>query len=323
MSDLKNDICSFQSHLKITRSLRRTNMIKKLNNLKLNYRENAEEIFELESKLNKILHSELICELEKYQLFEQVNSEKISPFYLKLVKSGKPSEKLSDLKKNDGCNFENEGELKKFVFDYYAGLYKKNENNANIYNGCIRDFLGEDIYNHPIVQDSILTLQEREMLEAPLTSQELEKAVKESNKKSSVGIDGIGYPFIIQFWEFLGTPLLKYAHCCFASGKLTSSFSTAVVKLISKKGDCSKIKNRRPISLLSCMYKIISRALNSRLKRVLDRVTSRAQKGFNKSRSLQEVWINIIEKIQYCKANNIKGALVTIDIAKAFDTIDH
>jgi exonuclease III len=242
MSDLKNDICSFQSHLKITRSLRRTNMIKKLNNLKLNYRENAEEIFELESKLNKILHSELICELEKYQLFEQVNSEKISPFYLKLAKSGKPSKKLSDLKKNDGCNFENEGELKKFVFDYYAGLYKKNENNANIYNGCIRDFLGEDIYNHPIVQDSILTLQEREMLEAPLTSQELEKAVKESNKKSSVGIDGIGYPFIIQFWEFLGTPLLKYAHCCFASGKLTSSFSTAVVKLIPKKVIAPKLR---------------------------------------------------------------------------------
>jgi hypothetical protein len=50
---------------------------------------------------------------------------------------------------------------------------------------------------------------------------------------------------------------------------------------------------------------------------------SRAQKGFTKSRYLQEVVLNISGSIAYCEKNNISGAVVSIDQAKAFDTIWH
>ena len=116
-------------------------------------------------------------------------------------------------------------------------------------------------------------------------------------------------------------PLKNYSDCCMRKGQLTEPFKSAIIKLIPKKGDCSKIGNWRPISLLSCTYKILSRALNNRLKKVTDKLLSRAQKGFTNSRYIQEVLINVYENIAYCKENNIQGALVSIDQAKAFDSV--
>ncbi|MFN9951839.1 MAG: hypothetical protein ACK55I_01975, partial [bacterium] len=49
--------------------------------------------------------------------------------------------------------------------------------------------------------------------------------------------------------------------------------------------------------MLSCLYKVISRAINNRLKLVVNRFTTRAQKGFTQHRYIQEVLINVIETI--------------------------
>jgi hypothetical protein len=95
------------------------------------------------------------------------------------------------------------------------------------------------------------------------------------------------------------------------------------VRLIPKKGDLTMIKNWRPISLLNCFYKVISRAVNNRLKKITDRITSRAQKGFTRSRYLQEVILNISQNISFCRNNRIPAAVISIDQAKAFDTIYH
>jgi Reverse transcriptase (RNA-dependent DNA polymerase) len=48
---------------------------------------------------------------------------------------------------------------------------------------------------------------------------------------------------------------------------------------------------------------------------------SRAQKGFTGARNIQEVLINVVEGIGHAKTNNLKGAVVSLDMAKAFDTI--
>jgi hypothetical protein len=65
------------------------------------------------------------------------------------------------------------------------------------------------------------------------------------------------------------------------------------------------------------------RAINTRLEKVVNRVCSRAQKGYNKGSYTQKVIINVWESISYCKKNNVNGALVAIDMAKAFDTLSH
>ena len=189
------------------------------------------------------------------------------------------------------------------------------------YGNCVERFLGPEICLNPIVTGSKLNNDEVALFERDFTLEELDKALEGANKKSAAGVDGINNKFLFKYWKWIRVPLKNYSDCCMRKGQLTEPFKSAIIKLIPKKGDCSKIGNWRPISLLSCTYKILSRALNNRLKKVRDKLLSRAQKGFHNSRYIQEVLINVYENIAYCKENNIQGALVSIDQAKAFDSV--
>jgi hypothetical protein len=133
--------------------------------------------------------------------------------------------------------------------------------------GEIEEFLGEDICNHPAVRNSKLSDAQRAELDSDLTFEEIETALNESNMKSAPGIDGFSNVFIKKFFYILGRPLYDCCVQCLEDQSLTETFSTAQIKLIPKKGDTSKIKNWRPIRLLSNFYKILSRAINNRLKK--------------------------------------------------------
>jgi hypothetical protein len=102
--------------------------------------------------------------------------------------------------------------------------------------------------------------------------------------------------FIKTFWPLLRIPLFGVATFGLEKNNLPASFMTADIKLIPKKCDLTQIKNWRPISLLSNFYKIISRAINARLKVVAPRILSRAQKGFVPGRYMHETLINTFEK---------------------------
>jgi hypothetical protein len=126
--------------------------------------------------------------------------------------------------------------------------------------------LGGDILLQPVVASAELNGEERTELDSPLTLEELTQSINESNLKSAPGSNGISNKFIKTYWEFFKRPLLNYANYAFETGRLTNSFRTADIKMIPKKGgDLSKIKNWRPISLLNCFYKCISRAFARRL----------------------------------------------------------
>jgi hypothetical protein len=201
---------------------------------------------------------------------------------------------------------------------------KKNVQGKQVdYERCIEDFLGDTILNNPVVQNSKITVQERKELESPLTLEELDESLLNCNLKSAPGADGFSNKLIKKCWKYLRIPLHNYANYCFVSGILTPNFRSACIKLIPKKGDTTAIKNWRPISLLSNMYKVLSRAINSRLKKIVDRICSRAQKGYNSNRYVQEVLINVCESIAHCKTNNIRGSVLAVDMAKAFDSLDH
>ena len=169
-----------------------------------------------------------------------------------------------------------------------------------------------------------LTEEEKLDLDQPLTLEELTQSINNANLTSAPGSNGISNKFIKRYWDFFKNALLKYANYAFENGTLTDSFRTADIKLIPKKGgDLTKIKNWRPISLLNCFYKCISRAFAARLKKYMNKMTPCAQKGYANSRYCQEVLISVIETIEKCKNRKVKGAMLCLDIQKAFDSLSH
>ncbi len=153
------------------------------------------------------------------------------------------------------------------------------------------------------MQNLKLSEDEKNSLDTPFTEDELGIALEGANSRSAPGLDGISTSFIKRFWFLFRKPLARYATETFRKKLLTTSFKGSMIKLIPKKGAAKDIRKWRPISLLECMYKIISRAVNNRLKSVVNRFTSRAQKGFTNHRYIQEVLINVCKTINFCNVN--------------------
>jgi len=242
---------------------------------------------------------------------------------MNLVKSKNVGDSLENLRREDGSEFGNPENLKNYIGDYYKGIYKQENNAAKITSlENIYQFLGP-VATNPIVVNSKLTNDERDELEVDISEQELTQSINNANLSSSPGADGISNRFIKHFWQFFKTPLLKLCRHCYETNSLPVSFKSANIKLIPKKGDVSKIKNWRPISLLNCFYKIVSRVITARLRKFMDKMTPICQKGYSSNRYCQEVLINVMENIERLKRLNKKGCLISLDIKKAFDSLSH
>ena len=295
-------------------------IVSELGQLKRNYLANKDRILEQEDTLNRILEAELEDKVKNYIKSDAINDEKMSPRFLSMAKEF-TNDSLTVICNDNEIEFNSERERGEYIRQFYARLYELPPDKPANLAGCVAEFLGPEISAHPTVLGTKLNAEERIRLDAPITLSELDNAIKKANKKSAPGIDGVSNVMIQKIWDLVRVPLLKYATCCFRKGTLTSTFKTACIKLIPKKGNTKEIKNWRPISLLSCYYKIISRVINTRLGTVIDKVTGRGQKAYNSKKYIHEVIINLTNNISYCKDNAIPGVIVSIDQSKAFDSI--
>ena len=151
-----------------------------LRELKLNYEANHAAISELELVLDRIAESDLISELEKYSLFDHINQEKITPFFLKLAKSNTSTAKMSAITDRQGLQFTSEPERKTFITNFYAEIYKLPPGEQAWEDGSIENFLGPEVCNHPVVTDSKISADTKILLDAPLSLIELDAAVDAS-----------------------------------------------------------------------------------------------------------------------------------------------
>ena len=97
----------------------------------------------------------------------------------------------------------------------------------------------------------------------------------------------------------------------------------AMVVTLYKKGNTQDIANYRPISLLTCMYKIFTSILQTRIAAVLDPHLSDTQYGFRRARSTQQP-LFIARRIQDAAEQSGNPLLmVFLDWEKAFDKLNH
>ncbi len=83
----------------------------------------------------------------------------------------------------------------------------------------------------------------------------------------------------------------------FNNEELIQTFKLGPIKIIPKKGDAKKIGDRRPRTLLSCGYKVMSEVVANRLERYLMKIIGRAQKGFLKRKRVYACTVNVMSII--------------------------
>lgn len=107
-------------------------------------------------------------------------------------------------------------------------------------------------------------------------------------------------------------------------GKLVKCLNPSFIVLIPKREDTSDLNDFRPISLISGVYKIITKLLCKRLSRVLESIISEQQSTFIGGRQILDSVVILNETIEDIKKKKRKTSslLFKIYFAKAYDSVD-
>jgi exonuclease III len=323
INNVRNEVCSYQAFYLNEIKKKFYDGIKRLQFYKKNYEINAVEIAQLEKQLNDYADRDMRAELESYPVFEHLGAEKMCPRFLALAKNACPDPDLSVIKDDNGNAFQTIQNRKDFITSYYADIYAENPDRTRAFEGCVTNFLGPELVNNPYIAGKKVPVFLKNEFESGISLGELDRAIEKMRNNSASGPDGFSVKFVKKYWKLFRVPLCKYFAKCLDTGNLTHTFATASIRLIPKKGDISKLKNWRPISLLNVLYKIGAKALNNRLKRAAPYIISRSQKGFVDKKFIQECLINIAETVHFAEKNRIKSFCLALDQAKAFDSLNH
>ena len=149
-------------------------------------------------------------------------------------------------------------------------------------------------------------------------------ALTSMNNDKSPRNEDITKEFYIKFWEVIKEPFFASIQQSFIVGGLSTSQKQAVIKLIDKKDRNKRfIKNWRPVSLLNIDMKLISKVLASRLKSVIFTIVNENQVEYVNNRFISESGRLISDVLKITNSLDIEGLLLTLDIEKVFDSINH
>ena len=135
------------------------------------------------------------------------------------------------------------------------------------------------------------------------------------------GEDGLPAEFYKTVIDELSEQLLELYNNIVLSGEIPVSQKNAIIKLLFKKGDYRQLKNWRPVSLLNCDYKILSKMMTYRLQNFMDKLTPTEQKCGVQGRQIRDIIRNLDTTLEEMEEEG--GYLILIDQEKAFDRVNH
>ncbi len=161
-------------------------------------------------------------------------------------------------------------------------------------------------------------------MDSQITLQELGHALSKLNNNSAPGIDGLPIPFYKTFWNKLKQPFFESIQFAMQIGELSATQKRGVITLFHKGKHLKRdeLKNWRPITLTNTDYKIFSKTLAIRLQSTLPGLIHINQSGFMKNRAISDHIRTIDDLISISNSSNHSGMIVSLDFAKAFDSID-
>ena len=171
--------------------------------------------------------------------------------------------------------------------------------------------------------DRSLTSEDQQKCEGHLTLAECYEALGQMASGKSPGADGLPVEFYRRFWGLLGRDLVETLNYSFIHGSLSDTQRLGIIRLLFKKDDPLLLKNWRPISLLNMDYKICTKVLANRLRRVISIVLSEDQTCGIPDRSIFENLFLIRDTIDFVNYKELSAAIISLDQEKAFDRVNH
>ena len=158
-----------------------------------------------------------------------------------------------------------------------------------------------------------------------VTTKDVLEVINSLKCKNSSGFDNISNNMVKIIKDLLSPALAVIINQSITTGTFPEKLKTAKVLPLFKKGDKNKLENYRPISLLPTISKIFEKVLFKQIYNYFDdeKILFQGQYGFRKGHSTELAAIELTDRITQVLDKGGIPFNIYLDLAKAFDTIDH
>lgn len=161
------------------------------------------------------------------------------------------------------------------------------------------------------------------MLTAPVMNGEIVEALKGIGDLKAPGIDGFNAKFFKSAWSVVGEDTIRAVQEFFVLEQMYMAVNCSVVTLIPKIADATEVKDFRPISCCTTLYKIISKVLTNRLSKVIGEVVHESQAAFIPGQQIHNHILLAYELLRgYSRKGGTPRCMLRMDLQKAYDTVE-
>ena len=252
---------NFGAKLKKAKALLKTSIEKDLQELAHNLDNDSRIKYQnFKQQLDEIIEHEIKGCVLRSLCKDYDEGEKCSEYFFSLKKIKSYQKTITCLRKSDNTVTIDPNEILEECRKFHMKLYSKTLN------------VDPSNYPHFLQEISIpkLSDEKKQDCEQIITERELFETLKKFKKNKCPGLDGLSAEFYVEFWHELKEKLLDVYNGAYINGSLPDCLSTGVIVLLQKKEkDRLDIANWRPITLLGVDYKLLTKTLGERLKKVL------------------------------------------------------
>ena len=155
-------------------------------------------------------------------------------------------------------------------------------------------------------------------------AEEVRYAINQMHPTKSLGPNGMPLLFYQKYWEVVSPYVTKCVLQILNSGSLPCVLNETYICLIPKVQCPQKITEFRPINLCNVIYKIVSKVLANRLKRILPKVIGEAQSAFVLGRQITDnvfVAFETMNSIKSKRKGKTRLMAIKLDMSKAYDRV--
>ncbi|KAL3678136.1 hypothetical protein R1sor_021092 [Riccia sorocarpa] len=237
-----------------------------------------------------------------------------SKYFFSQLKTKHQRESIKALQRESGEMITSERGIIGEIEQFYSELYLKDDRVER--NIAARDNL------LAYVNTTVSPQQNDELIGEP-SMEELEEVVKRLPSEKAPGLDGATAEILVRCWAFMKDDCLAMLVSYWQDGVLAMCDSRGVIKLLPKNQERQRLRNWRPITLLTLTYKLISKTLAGRMKKILPDLVDEHQTGFVDGRSIHESILLHRLSHEYADSTQQEAILLKLDFEKAYDRASH
>jgi hypothetical protein len=183
--------------------------------------------------------------------------------------------KIKKLKDDDGNWQSTPSDMERMATSYFKELFTRDPS-----------LISDDLVG--LFQGKV-TPEMNEALCKDFSDEEIGDALFQIGPLKAPGVDGFPTRFYQRNWATLKAKVVNAAKVFFATGRMPDSINDTTIVLIPKTDNPETLKDFRPISLCTVLYKVLSKCMVNRLRPILGELISKNQSAFIPGRLIIDI----------------------------------